>query len=121
LSPGLPFYPAFLLATAPTAAIPTDNIPFPFAALTQVPVSISSAVMKPLMIAKLADPQAPFHKELFEAITDAFEKTYDMWKLTCLITGVKGMGPVPSFVPPVPVPGPVVGGVAMMMKPGGFT
>lgn len=116
---GLPVYPAFAVATAVNAAIPTDNIPFPVAALLQVPVSISSTVMKGLMITKLGDPQAPFHKELFDSITYSFEQTYNAWKLTTMVTGAKGMGPVPSFVPPTPVPGPVVGGTASML-PGGF-
>jgi hypothetical protein len=120
-SPGLPWYPAFAAATAPVA-IPMTNVPGPpslFAALIQVPVTISMAVMKPLMIAQLGDPQAPFHKELFESIADAFEKTYDLWKVTTMVTKAMGTGPVPTMATPVPVPGPVVGGIATM-PPGGF-
>jgi hypothetical protein len=120
-SPGLPWYPMHLAATAPVA-IPAANVPGPpslFGALTQVPTTISMAVMKAQMITQLGDPQAPFHKELFESIADAFEKTYNMWKATTMVTKAMGTGPVPSMTTPVPVPGPVVGGVAMM-PPGGF-
>ena len=120
-SPGLPWYPMFAAATAPVA-IPAMNVSGPpamFAALTQIPTTITMAVMKPQMIAQLGDPQAPFHKELFESICDAFEKTYTQWKVTTMVTKAIGTGPVPSMALPVPVPGPVAGGIATM-PPGGF-
>ena len=72
----------------------------PFAALTQVPVSISASVLKTQMIGMLGDPMAPFHKELFEAISDAFEKCYNIWKVSTMVTNVLGTGPVPTFAPP---------------------
>jgi hypothetical protein len=116
--PGLPWYPLFAAMTSPVAP-PTPNIPAPFAALTQVPVSISSNTMKAQMIAQLGDPQAPFHKELFESVTDAFEKTYNIWKGTTMVTNVLGTGPVPTFAPPYVPVGPVVAGTGTM-PPGGF-
>jgi hypothetical protein len=116
--PGLPWYPTFVALPSPVAP-PTPNIPAPFAALTQIPVSISSSLMKTQMIAQLADPQVPFHKELFESITDAFEKTYNIWKGTTMVTNVLGTGPVPTFAPPYVPVGPVVAGVGTM-PPGGF-
>ncbi|MEO8843390.1 MAG: hypothetical protein ABI591_26380 [Kofleriaceae bacterium] len=116
---GLPWYPMFAACPSPVAP-PSPNIPCPFATLIQVPVSISSSVMKTQMIAQLGDPQAPFHKELFESITDAFEKSYNLWKVSTMVTNVLGTGPVPTFAPPYVPVGPVVGGIGTM-TPGGFT
>jgi hypothetical protein len=116
---GMPWYPAFAALPSPIAP-PTPNIPCPFAALIQVPVSISAPVLKGQMVMQLADPMAPFSAELFEAISDAFEKTYNLWKATTMVTNVLGTGPVPTFAPPFVPVGPVVGGVGTM-TPGGFT
>jgi hypothetical protein len=117
--PGLPWYPAYIAVPSPMAP-PMPNTPVPFATLMQVPVSISAQVMKMQMIAQLGDPQAPFHKELFEAICDAFEKSYNLWKVSCMVTNVlPTLAPVPTFAPPYVPVGPVVGGMAMM-PPGGF-
>ena len=117
--PGMPWYPAFAAMPSPVAP-PMPNVPCPFAALTQVPVSISASVLKTQMIGMLGDPMAPFHKELFEAIADAFEKSYNIWKVSTMVTNVLGTGPVPTFAPPYVPVGPVVGGVGTMI-PGGFT
>lgn len=116
--PGLPFYPAFSAFPGPLAP-PMPNTPVPFAALTQVPVSISTNVLKGQMIGALADPMAPFHKELFESISHAFEMSYNTWKAATMVTNVMGTGPIPTFAPPVVPVGPVVGGVGNML-PGGF-
>ena len=116
---GLPWYPAFAAVPSPVAP-PMPNTPVPFAALMQVPVSISCNVMKMQMIGQLGDPMAPFHKELFESICDAFEKCYNLWKVSTMVTNVLGTGPVPTFAPPYVPVGPVVGGVGTM-TPGGFT
>ncbi len=116
---GMPWYPAFAAVPSPVAP-PAPNVPCPFAALTQVPVSISTNVLKMQMIGQLGDPTAPFHKELFESIADAFEKTYNLWKVSTMVTNVLGTGPVPTFAPPYVPVGPVVGGVGTM-TPGGFT
>jgi hypothetical protein len=116
---GMPWYPAFAALPSPIAP-PTPNIPCPFAALVQVPVSISAPVLKGQMVMQLADPMAPFSAELFEAISDAFEKTYNIWKISTMVTNVLGTGPVPTFAPPLVPMGPVVGGVGTM-TPGGFT
>lgn len=117
--PGLPWYPAYAAVPSPMAP-PTPNVPMPFAALTQVPVSISSSVMKMQMVSQLGDPQAPFHQELFESITDAFEKCYNLWKVSTMVTNVlPTLAPVPTFAPPYVPVGPVVGGMAIM-APGGL-
>ena len=118
--PGLPWYPAYAAVPSPMAP-PVPNTPVPFAALTQVPTSISCSIMKTQMVAQLGDPQAPFHKELFESICDAFEKSYNLWKVSCMVTKVMPtLAPVPTFAPPYVPVGPVVGGVAAML-PGGLT
>jgi len=72
------------------------------------------------MIGMHADPQAPLHKEIFESVADAFEKSYNVWKGTTMVTNILGTGPVPTFAPPYVPVGPVVGGVGTM-TPGGFT
>ena len=115
---GMPWYPAFAAFPGPVAP-PMPNIPCPFAALTQVPVSIGASVLKMQMVGQLADPMAPFHKELFESISDAFEKCYNLWKVSTMVTNVLGTGPIPTFAPPYVPVGPVVGGVGNM-TPGGF-
>jgi hypothetical protein len=116
---GMPWYPAFAAVPSPVAP-PAPNVPCPFAALTQVPMSISCNVLKMQMVGQLGDPNAPFHKELFESIADAFEKSYNLWKVSTMVTNVLGTGPVPTFAPPYVPVGPVVGGVGTM-TPGGFT
>lgn len=116
--PGLPFYPAFAAFPSP-AAPPTPNTPFPLVALTQVTAPIAPVLMKQQMVAMLGDPSAPFHNELFEAICDAFDKMFQIWQKTTMVTQVMGAGPIPTFAPPYVPAGPVLGGVATML-PGGF-
>jgi hypothetical protein len=116
--PGMPWYPAFAAFPSPVAP-PTPNVPCPVAALTQVPTSISASTMKSQMVGQLGDSQAPFHAELFEAICDGFEKCYNIWKVSTMVTNVLGMGPIPTFAPPYVPAGPVVGGTGVM-TPGGF-
>jgi hypothetical protein len=117
--PGLPWYPAFAAFPSPVAP-PMPNVPVPVAALTQVTASLSAAGMKQQMVGQLADPSAPFHGELFEAICDAFDKMFMAWQVSTMVTKVMGTGPVPTFAPPYVPAGPVVGGVGNMI-PGGFT
>jgi len=117
--PGLPWYPAFAAMPSPMAP-PTPNIPTPVIALTQVTASVSAATMKAQMIGQHGDPQAQYHKELFDAVCDAFEKSFLQWQTTTMVTNVLGFGPVPTFAPPVTPVGPVVAGTGNM-PPGGFT
>jgi len=114
--PGLPWYPAFAAVPSPVAP-PTPNVPCPVIALTQVPPQ--PALMKQQMVGQLADPQAPFHAELFEAIIDGFDKCFKIWQASTMVTNVFGTGPVPTFAPPYVPVGPVIGGVGNML-PGGF-
>ena len=116
--PGMPWYPAFAAMPSPVAP-PTPNIPCPVVALTQVTASIMPDVMKMQMVGQLADPMAPFHDKLFEAICDGFDKCFKIWQTSTMVTNVLGTGPVPTFAPPYVPVGPVVGGVGTM-PPGGF-
>jgi hypothetical protein len=116
--PALPWYPAFGAFPGP-AAPPMPNVPCPIIQLTQVPASLQPAVMKAQMVAALGDPHAPFAPELFEAICDAFDKSFKLWQSSTMVTNVLGAGPVPTFAPPYVPVGPVVGGVGTM-PPGGF-
>lgn len=116
--PSLPWYPAFAAFPGPVAP-PMPNIPAPVIALTQVTVPISKMVLKNQMIGLLADPMAKHHKELFDCVADAFEKCFQIWQASTMVTNVLGMGPIPTFAPPVVPVGPVVGGVGNM-PPGGL-
>ncbi len=115
--PGLPFYPMFAMFPSPMAP-PTPNIPFPVIALTQVTASLTPPLLKQQMVAMLADPAAPFHGQLFEAVIDAFDKMFKVWQASTMVTNVLGSGPVPTFAPPVAPAGPVVGGMATMPQGG---
>ena len=117
--PGLPLYPAFSAVPSPVAP-PTPNIPTPVIALTQVTTAVSAQTMKMQMMSQLGDPKAQYHKELFDAICDAFEKCFLQWQGTTMVTNILGFGPVPTFAPPVAPVGPVVAGTGNM-TPGGFT
>lgn len=115
---GMPWYPAFAALPSPIAP-PTPNIPCPVIAISSAKMAASKNTMKPQMVGMLADPQAPFHKELFDAVCDAFEKCLTIWETSTMVTNVLGTGPVPTFAPPYVPVGPVVGGIANM-TPGGF-
>lgn len=115
---GMPWYPMFAALPSPVAP-PTPNIPCPVMALVQVPASLAPPLLKTQMQAALADPMAPFHGQLFEAVADAFDKCFKIWQASTMVTNVLGTGPVPTFAPPYVPVGPVVGGMGNM-TPGGF-
>lgn len=157
--PGLPLFPSFAAFPGPMAP-PMQNIPIPFAQLTQIPVVLQASTIaknavnllahkeeqyKEMIEKKIKDcksqvmsrmpaiPEfhskfldtprlqtAPFAGELFESVFDGFEKVYNQWKVSTMMTKLMGTGPVPTFAPPVVPAGPVVGGFANMI-PGGFT
>ncbi len=116
--PGLPLFPALAAFPGPMAP-PTPGVPVPFAALTQVPAAITANVLKAQMIGQLGDPQAPFHKELFGSIAAAFEASYNLWTVSCMVNVLSTVSPIPTFAPPYVPVGPVVGGSAVLM-PGGL-
>jgi hypothetical protein len=115
--PGLPWYPSFAGVPAPVAP-PTPNVTTPVSALTMARSLVGKAALKNAMMAN--DPAGSRdHQNLYEAIAEAFEQSFQLWTATSIVTNVLGTGPVPAFAPPhVPV-GPVVGGVGTMI-PGGF-
>lgn len=115
---GMPWYPMFAAVPSPVAP-PTPNIPCPVQALMQVPVSLMPMTMCSQMKGQHGDPQAMYHKEIFDAVCDAFDKCFTLWKTSTMVTNVLGTGPVPTFAPPYVPVGPVMGGVANM-TPGGF-
>lgn len=113
-SPGLPFYPAYAAVPTPVAP-PMPNVPFPIGAFAQVPVSISANVLKMQMVGQHADPQAPFHQELFESIATAFENCYNLWKGTTMVTNVMAVASGGTPISPIPAVGTAT------MPPGGLT
>jgi hypothetical protein len=116
--PGLPWYPAFAAVPSPVAP-PSPNIPNPILALTQVATILNENSLKSQMTARFGVPEK-FSDELFAAIASAFERVFNLWQVSTMVTNVLGTGPVPTFAPPYVPVGPVVGGVGTML-PGGFT
>jgi hypothetical protein len=115
--PGLPWYPAFAAMSMPVAP-PTPNIPGPIAMLTMASQVVSKDALKNAMVAKhLGASRAD--QILFEALAEAFEQAFQVWKVSTLVTNVLGTGPIPTFAPPYVPVGPVVGGTGIM-TPGGF-
>ena len=114
---GMPWYPAF--AAVPSVVAPlTPNIPCPVAALTMVTTPIGSRHLTTQMVGMDASGSSD-HKRLYAALADAFEKVFELWRVSTMVTNVLGTGPVPTFAPPYVPVGPVVGGVGTMI-PGGF-
>jgi hypothetical protein len=118
--PGLPIFPLFTAFPGPTVPAPVPNqVPLMFVQMVQVPASIMAAAMKAQMIGQLGDPQAPFAPQIFDAICTAFSQCYDIWKASTTVMVMASGGVVATFVPPVPVPGPVAGAIGIV-SPGGL-
>jgi hypothetical protein len=115
---GMPMYPAFAAVPSPVAP-PSPNTPVPLISCIQVTASISASALKGQMMGQHGDPKAMYSKELFDAVTSAFEKCFMTWQASTQLTNIMGTGPVPTFAPPYVPVGPVVGGVGTM-TPGGF-
>ena len=104
-------YPAFAAVPSPVAP-PMPNVPMQLIALPSPgEVALQGAAMKGLMIAQLADPQAPHSAELFDAICNGFTTPFNIMKASTMVTNVLGTGPVPTFAPPFVPVGPVIGGI----------
>jgi hypothetical protein len=117
--PGLPLFPAFAAFPGPVAP-PMPNVPVPVMAIASAGLNLlKKDLLKQQMISQLAMPTAPFHKELFDAICNAFEQLATAWCGMTMLKNLMGTGPIPTFAPPYVPVGPVVGGVANMI-PGGF-
>jgi hypothetical protein len=117
--PGLPWYPSFAACPMPVAP-PMPNTPAPFSALVSVDAGLQVSALKGQMVGQNGDPNAPFAAELFESVSDGFNKCFTQWKTSTMINNVLGTGPVPTYAPPYVPAGPVMGGVGTM-TPGGFT
>jgi len=112
--PGLPLFPAYSALPTPVAP-PMPHPPIPIASLPQLPVPILCQTLKMQMIAQHADPQAQYHKELYEAIAHAFEQSYNQWKATSMITNLLVVATGGTPVSPLPAVGTAT------MPPGGLT
>jgi len=106
-------YPAFAAFPGPMAP-PTPCVPMPLIAFSSPgEAMLSPASLKAQMIANLGDPDALHHKELFEAVAQAFNTSFTLFKATTLVQNVLGTGPIPTFAPPFVPVGPVVGGTSV--------
>ncbi len=113
-------YPAFAAFPGPMAP-PTPNVPMPLIAFSSPgEAMLSPAALKGQMVAALGDAKALHHQELFEAVAQAFNTTFTLFKATTLVQNVLGTGPIPTFAPPFVPVGPVVGGTSIP-TPGVFS
>jgi hypothetical protein len=117
--PGLPWYPAFAAFPAPVAP-PMPNIPMPLVTLVSVDASLAPGALKGMMMGTFGDPTALHAADLFDAVSQAFNTVFTMYKTTTIVKNVLGTGPIPTFAPPFVPVGPVLGGVGSGL-PGCFT
>lgn len=90
---------------------PTPNIPMPIITLSSPGESmLSPSALGGAMMANLGDPKALHAKELFDSVAGAFDTAFLAFKAATLLNNVMGMGPIPTFAPPVVPVGPVMGG-----------
>ncbi len=106
-------YPAFAAFPGPMAP-PMPCVPMPLIAFSSPgEAMLSPATLKAQMIANLGDAEALHHKELFDAVAQAFNTTFTLFKATTMVQNVLGTGPIPTFAPPFVPVGPVVGGTSV--------
>ena len=106
-------YPPFAAFPGPMAP-PIPNLPMPLIVLSSPgEAMLSPSSLKAAMVGNLADPQALHHKELFDAISQAWTPVFSTFKATTLVQNVLGTGPIPTFAPPFVPVGPVVGGTSI--------
>lgn len=110
--PGLPWYPAFAAFPGPMGA-PMPNIPMP---LITCP-SPGMAKMATPMLKKaicgnfsLDDPDKQFEAAAM-SIATAISAAFMAWLPAQQIMLVQGMGPIPTFAPPIVPVGPVLNGM----------
>lgn len=108
----LNFPPTFAMMTSPLHP-PTPNIPINIAGAGSSPgeALLSASALKMAMVANLGDPTAQHHQDLFDCIAQAFEQAFTTFKTSTMINNVLGLGPIPTFAPPLVPGGPVVMGV----------
>jgi len=106
-------YPPFAAFPGPMAP-PMPNIPMPLIAFASPgEAMLSPSTLKGAMIGNLGDPDALHHKELFDAIAQAFAMVFPIFKATTMFQNVMGTGPIPTFAPPFVPVGPVVMGTSI--------
>ena len=107
---GTLMYPAFAAFPGPMAP-PTPNIPLALIALSSPgEAGLSPDALKGMMTVFLADPQANHALDLFDALSKGFNTIFQTFKMSTMVQNVMGMGPIPTFAPPVVPVGPVLGG-----------
>ncbi len=110
-------FPALAAFPGPMAP-PSPNVPVPLVALPSAGESaMSPAMLKSSMQNCLADPDAQHAEALFDALAKALGNVFQTFKASTIVQNVLGMGPVPTFAPPVVLVGPVLGGT-VIPKPG---
>ena len=114
---GTLMYPSFAVFPGPVAP-PMPNIPMPVIALPSAGEGmLAPTTLSTFMLMFLGNPLAPHAKVLFDSIAMAFATVFPIFKATSMVTNVLGMGPIPTFAPPVVPAGPVVMGTSIP-KPG---
>lgn len=109
---GVLSYPAFAAFPGPMGP-PTPNIPMPLIAFSSPgEAGLAPSVLKSTIEGNFGDPQALHAADLFDAIAQAFNTVFLMFKSTTMVQNVLGTGPIPTFAPPFVPVGPVLGGVA---------
>jgi len=105
---GVLSYPLFALSPSPIAP-PTPNVPLPLIALTSVgEIELSPKILKQSMETNFADPKSLHSSDIFDAVSKSVNTVFQTFKMTTVIQGVMGTGPVPSFPA-----GPVIGGTVI--------
>ncbi len=107
--PGLPWYPAFAAFPGPQTP-PMANLPSPFATLQHDASATSPSTLKTIMSASLQGG-FDFSMEFFESLATGLQQPLQIWKMSQMVTGVLGSGPIPTFAPPYVPVGPVVNGL----------
>ena len=117
---GTLMYPAFAAFPGPLAP-PTPNVPLPLITFSSPgEAALSAEALKGMMMTFLADPKANHAVDLFDALAKAFNMLFQTFKASTLVQNVLGMGPIPTFAPPIVPVGPVVAGT-VIPTPGVFT
>lgn len=107
---GTLMYPAFAAFPGPVAP-PMPNVPMPLIAFSSPgEAGLSASSLKSMMVANFGEASALHHADLFDAIANAFNTVFQIFKAGTIVQNVLGTGPVPTFAPPFAPVGPVAGG-----------
>ena len=115
--PALPWYPPFL-GWPGSFAPQMPNIPSPLSLCSSVQGRSlgDSTSLKDAMKQKLQG-NFSYHDVFFGALAKSFAPGFTNWVLQQMVTRVFGYGPVPTYLQPFVIVGPVVGG-EILAKPG---